>query len=104
MQPITYQSYKMLVTKHIIPAMGNVKLSKLSPAHLQGLYRSKLDEGLSPRTVQYLHAVLHHALKQALRWGLVPRNAAEAVDPPKVPKKDLIPLPCTSSHIHRRRA
>lgn len=57
-----------------------------TPAHL-GFYRSRLDSGLSPRTVQYLHVVLHRALKQALRWGLVTRNAAEAVDPPKVHKK-----------------
>jgi integrase len=92
-KPITHESYATLVNKHVVPAMGNVRLSNLTPAHLQGFYRSKLDTGLSPRTVQYLHVVLHRALKQALRWGLVPRNAAEAVDPPKVPKKDVIPLP-----------
>ena len=91
-KPITHQSYEMLVNKHVIPAVGNVRLSKITPAHLQGFYRSKLDAGLSPRTVQYLHVVLHRALKQALRWDLVPRNVAEAVDPPKVPKKDVFPL------------
>ena len=91
-KPVTHASYSQLVRTHIKPALGNVKLSNLSPAHLQGFYRSKLDEGLSPRTVQYLHVVLHRALKQALRWGLVPRNVAEAVDPPKVPKKEITPL------------
>ncbi len=69
-----------------------MKLTALSPAHLQGFYRSKLEAGLSPRTVQYLHVVLHRALKQALRWGLVARNAAEAVDPPKPQKKEIKPL------------
>jgi integrase len=82
----------MLVDKHVVSALGNVKLSKLTPAHLQGFYRSKLDSGLSPRTVQYIHVVLHRALKQALRWGLVVRNVAEAVDPQRVPKKDITPL------------
>jgi integrase len=66
-----------------------VKVDKLSPAHLQALYRSKLDENLSGRTVQYLHVVIHRALKQVLRWGLVARNVAEAVDPPKVMKKEM---------------
>jgi integrase len=89
---ITHESYEMLVNKHVVPALGNVRLSNLTPAHLQGFYRTKLDAGLSPRTVQYLHVVLHRALKQALRWGLVSRNVAEAVDPPKVPKKDVTPL------------
>jgi len=44
----------------------------------------KLDSGLSPRTVQYVHVLLYKALKQAVRWMLVPRNVAEAVDPPKI--------------------
>ena len=91
-KPVTHDSYKMLVNKHVVPALGNVGLSKLTPAHLQGFYRTKLDEGLSPRTVQYLHVVLHRALKQALRWALVTRNVAEAVDPPRVPKKEITPL------------
>ena len=91
-KPITHQSYEMLVDKHVVPALGNIRLSKLTPAHLQGFYRSKLDAGLSPRTVQYLHVVLHRALKQALRWALVTRNVAEAVDPPRVPKKEIRPL------------
>lgn len=91
-KPVTHRSYGMLVSKHMVPSMGNVRLSRLTPAHLQGFYRSKLDEGLSPRTVQYLHVVLHRALKQALRWGLVLRNVAEAVDPPKVAKKEVTPF------------
>ncbi len=77
---------------HVAPALGRVKIEKLSPAHLQGFYRQKLDAGLSPRTVQYLHVVLHRALKQALRWGLVPRNVAEAVDPPQVHREEVSPL------------
>lgn len=90
--PITHESYERLVNKHVVPALGNVKLSKLTPAHLQGFYRTKLDAGLSPRTVQYLHVVLHRALKQALRWSFVTRNVAEAVDPPKVHNKEVTPL------------
>jgi integrase len=35
---------------------------------------------------------LHRAFKQALRWGLVTRNVAEAVDLPKVHKKEVTPL------------
>jgi integrase len=91
-KPATHESYERLVNKHVSPALERVKLSALTPAHLQSFYRAKLDEGLSPRTVQYLHVVTHRALKQALRWGLVARNIAEAVDPPKVHKKTVTPL------------
>jgi integrase len=91
-RPVTFEGYARLVRVHMVPALGRVKLRALSPAHLQSFYRAKLDAGLSPRTVQYLHVVLHRALKQALRWGLVPRNVSEAVDPPRVRRKEIKPL------------
>jgi integrase len=91
-RPITFESYERLVRVHVVPALGRVKLKALSPAHLQGLYRDRLDAGLSSSTVQRLHAVIHRALKQALRWDLVPRNVSEAVDPPKAQRKEIPPL------------
>jgi integrase len=43
--------------------------------------------------VRYQHAVLHRALKQATRWGLVPRNVCDVVDPPpRVVGKEITPL------------
>jgi integrase len=35
---------------------------------------------------------MHRALKQAVRWGLVPRNVSEAVDPPRIYRKEMLPL------------
>ena len=46
--------------------------------------------GLSPRTVQYARAVLRKALNQALRWGLVPRNVATLVDPPRSKRHEIV--------------
>src|SRR5215213_3581568 len=91
-RPITFESYERLVRVHVVPALGCVKLKALSPAHLQALYRDRLDAGLSPSTVQRLHGVIHRALKQALRWGLVPRNVSEAAAPPKAQRKEIRPL------------
>jgi integrase len=42
--------------------------------------------------VKYIHTTLHRALMQAVRWGLVPRNAAAAVDPPRVVTPEMRPL------------
>ncbi|MFN8676123.1 MAG: site-specific integrase [Thermomicrobiales bacterium] len=47
---------------------------------------------LSPRTVQYARAVLRRALGQALKWGLVSRNVATLVDPPRSVKQPVKPL------------
>jgi integrase len=51
-----------------------------------------LDTGLSPRTVQYIHTTLHKALKDAVGDGLIPRNATDAVRPPRQVKKEVGPL------------
>jgi integrase len=69
-----------------------LKLTGLSPARLQRFYRAKLDAGLSPRTVQYMHATLHRALDRATKWGLVPRNVTEAVDAPRPARREIQPL------------
>ena len=62
------------------------------PRPLAGLVPGPLRCWALPSTVQRLHAVIHRALKQALRWGLVPRNVSEAVDPPKAQRKEIRPL------------
>ncbi len=87
----TYRNYAGVVNTHIKPVLGGIRLSKLSPQHLQRFYREKQDQGLT-RTVRLCHAVLHRALGQAAKWGLIPRNVADLVDAPKVPKKEFAPL------------
>jgi integrase len=89
----TYQSYGSLVRLHVRPTLGGTKLSALKSAHIQALYRSKLDEGLAPKSVKYIHTTLHWALRQAVRWSLVPRNAAAEADPPKVSTPEMRPSP-----------
>ena len=88
----TYERYAQLVRVHIVPTLGGVKLKNLTPAHVRGLCRSKLDEGLAPRTVQYVHRTLSKALKQAVNDGLLPRNAAASVKPPQPHSEELRPL------------
>jgi integrase len=70
----TWERYEQISRVHLKPALGRVKLKSLTPTHARGLYRQKLDTGLAPRTVQYIHTTLHKALKDAVTDGLVPRN------------------------------
>lgn len=88
----TYDSYERTVRVHLIPPFSHVKLAKLTPQHIRRLYREKLDKGLAPRTIQYAHTLLKKALKQAVRDGMIPRNPAEAVDPPQIQRDELQPL------------
>ena len=88
----THERYGQIVGLHIKPVIGRVKLKALTPAHVQGLYRDRLDAGLSPATVNKTHVVLHKALKQAMRWNMIPRNVTEAVTPPRPTPEEIRPL------------
>ena len=85
----THERYSELMKLHVFPMLGKVQLQKLLPQHLQKLYNQKLEESYSPQTVKHIHRVLHRALGDALRWQLVVRNVCDAVDPPRVPKKEM---------------
>ena len=94
---VTFESYERLVRKHIIPALGRNRLKDLTPVHLRDFHQHKLTEGLSSRTVRYLHAVLHKALKQAADDGLIPRNAAASAKPPQLRQAEIRPLSPTQA-------
>ena len=88
----TYERYESIVRVHLAPAIGKVKLKALTPDHVRGLYRKKLDGGLAPRTVLHIHRTLSKALKQATDDGLIPRNAAAPVKPPRPSREEIRPL------------
>lgn len=83
LRPRTFVSYRMIVTRHLVPALGRKRLSRLAPQDVQAYLNGKRAAGLSARTVQYHRAVLRKALNDALKWGLVARNAAALATPPK---------------------
>lgn len=86
LSPTTYESYEKNIRVHISPALGNIKLSKLAPIHLQTFYSNLLESGLSKTTIRYIHRIIHSALEQAVKWQLVVRNVAGNTSPPKPDK------------------
>jgi integrase len=95
--PKSHERYAGLVNQNIKPLLGAVLITKLKPAQISEAYTKALaggrrDDkagGLSPRTVGHMHRVLKQALGQAVRWELIIRNPADAVDPPKVDWKPM---------------
>jgi integrase len=88
----TYQRYEQVARLHIKPSLGRIKLNAVTAAHVRSLYRDKLDSGLSPRSVRYVHATLHKALRQAVADGILAHNPTEAVKAPRSPGKEIRPL------------
>lgn len=87
LRPKTLEAYEYLVRLHLKPELGMIKLTALRPDQVQNLYSKKLSSGLSRRTVQFIHSVLHKSLDQAFRWGLITRNVCDLVDPPSVKRQ-----------------
>lgn len=97
--PRTYERYSEIVTMHLIPALGSLPLTGLQPQHIQACYARALESGrrngrggLSPLTVHKHHRVLYEALRHAVRQGLVIRNPAEAIDPPRPKVREMSTL------------
>jgi integrase len=88
----TWRRHEVNVRVHLKPALGNVKLNKLTPLQIQSVYRHKLDQGLSAATVVKIHSTLSKSLKQAVRWQLVKNNVCTAADPPRPTKPEIKPL------------
>lgn len=85
----TFDRYEIAVRVHIKPALGRLKLKKLTPAHLAAFYQDRLDTGSAPASVNKLHVTLHKALDQAVKWHMVPRNVAEVVKGPRPVHKEM---------------
>ena len=79
----TQEGYRGNVERYITPSIGGIVLQNLTGRHIQGVYSGMLERGLSARTTLHVHRVLRKALADAMRWGLLPRNAADAATPPR---------------------
>ena len=113
----TIKTYKAQIATHIKPALGAVKLSKLTPHLVQSFYNDLLTSGrtvpkrdkegkiikkdgvmvtetapLNAKSVRNIHGVLTKALSQAVKLGYITRNPCDMVDLPRVEKTEIIPL------------
>lgn len=96
-KPSTKATYLYSLDKYIIPALGSIKLQKLSTSAIQDFYNRLYSGGagfnpLSPKTVKCIHGVVHASLDKAMELGLIPRNPSNACSLKKIEKKELKPL------------
>ena len=89
----TLESYRSIVERHLIPSLGGIPLTKLSPMQMQEHYgkqrlngRADKKGGLSNRSIAYQHRILCKSLDVAVKMGLAVKNAGKLVEPPRVPR------------------
>ena len=95
----TYESYEGHVRNHLVPAFGGIKLTRLTPQHVERMMRLKAQEGLSPATITRIRATLRRALSRAEKHGLVQRNVAALADPPRVEPKAIEPMTTDEARV-----
>ncbi len=96
-KPRTVISYAEHCRLHIKPALGAVKLTKLSVHSIQSFYNalyrgSDGEPGLSAKTIKNLHGVLHRALEQAIKLGYLKFNSSSSWCLPRIERKEIKPL------------
>ena len=100
LRPNTQMSYERRIYQHIIPALGNIQIDKLTTNDIQQFYaklkqggrllRTELyGEGLSDQTVRGIHTTLHAALDKAVAEKLLFRNPADGCRLPSAKAREM---------------
>jgi integrase len=85
----TYENYESIVRVRVVPHLGRKQLSKLTSLDVQALYSTLSESGLSNRSVQHTHRVLHLALKQAVKWNMILRNPCDGATAPRPARTEM---------------
>ncbi len=85
----TYEGYESIVRVRVVPHIGRLVLTKLTPLDLQALYARLQTTGLSSRSVHHTHRALHRAFQQAVRWELLVCNPCDGVTPPQAKRPEM---------------
>lgn len=80
-KPSTAETYAKVCDRYLRPALGHVRLSRLTPDRIERLYARYQSQGKA-RTALKLHQVLNQALALATRWGWLAANPCDRVDTP----------------------
>jgi integrase len=87
----SYDAYRIAVRVHLIPGLGDHRLDRLRPEHLERLYRRMIANGARPATAHQVHRTISTALGEAVRRRQVQENVATLAKAPKIETKELEP-------------
>ena len=100
LRPNTQMSYERRIYQHIIPALGNIQMDKLTTNDIQQFYaglkqngrllRTEIyGAGLSDQTIRGIHTTLHAALDKAVAEKLILRNPADGCRLPSAKAREM---------------
>ena len=87
--PATTRQRSLHVRNHLVPALGSIRLARLSPSDVERLTAAIQAKGLSARSAAISRTILRAALAVAVRDGLVGRNVAALARPPRAERREM---------------
>ncbi len=99
LSPTTYERNDTAFQKTLSPAIGHLKLTEITPLHLQRLYREMSEKGYekngkhknySNNTIKRIHQIVSSSLSTAVQWQLIETNPCTRIKPPKVEKSSKV--------------
>lgn len=88
-KPRTAELYREQAERYVYRCIGGLQLSKLTPMHVQNMM-SEIADTVGVPTANKCRLLVYSALKQAVRWQLIPRNPVDAVDKLKETQKEMV--------------
>lgn len=85
----SWVQYDQVTRVYITPLIGRIKLTELRTDQIQSMYNRLLVQNVGVFAIRKCHTVLHSALQQALRTGILSRNPAAFAQPPRLPIKEM---------------
>lgn len=98
-RPKTAISYAQVVRDHLVPQIGRLKLSRLTPARVEKMVAELQEEDVSRSSAVYARTVLRIALSKAVRQGVLGRNAAALAEVPDVQHRSIEPLSAGQARV-----
>ena len=115
-RPNTAKNYRNIIENHIVPAIGMVKLKRLTAIQIQQMYNNSKAKGrvqrfdtqtnaaLSGSTVRRIHMVLSSALKQAVKERIIPYNPCDNCRIPRKEHREMTIIPPEKLGVYLREA
>ena len=115
-RPNTAKNYRNIIENHIVPAIGMVKLKRLTAIQIQQMYNNSKARGrvqrfdtqtnaaLSGSTVRRIHMVLSSALKQAVKERIIPYNPCDNCRIPRKEHREMTIIPPEKLGVYLREA
>jgi integrase len=85
----TVDGHRSHVQTHIVPALGHLRLTKLTTRQVEHFYAELVAKGLASTTVHHVHETLHKALEDAVRMDMLQRNVSDKAQAPGYHQRDM---------------